>query len=225
MAPVGSPDEEERARILRLLAALDPGEAEARTAALLLYLEELRRWSRAYALVGPNESPRLVDRHVRPSLLLASRLAPTASVLDVGSGAGFPGLVIALADPARRVVLVERNGKKARFLDHVRRRLGLGRLEVVHGDVHALETSPFDAVTARAWGSARALLEASARLAHPATVWYLLKGPRGAREAADLPAGWHGTWSPLDPGTPPGGRDFLLTVVRSNPPSSSGCDA
>jgi 16S rRNA (guanine527-N7)-methyltransferase len=202
---------------------LSEEERDARLRALALYLETLRRWNEAGGLVGPRESGRLVSRHVLPSLALAGRLPPEASLLDVGSGAGFPGLVIALARPERRVVLVERNGKKARFLEHVARRLELAGLAVVHDDVRRVRGAPFDAITARAWGPAQELVAASRHLAHEATVWYLPKGRTGKAEAAALPAGWRADFGPLFAAGAGSEDDFLLTVVRSEPPLPDGC--
>lgn len=212
----------EHALLRPWLTGRDEQEAAVFLDALARYLELLHRWSRAYDLVGPNEFGRLVARHVLPSLALATHLNPRASLLDVGSGAGFPGLVIALRDPTRRVVLVERNGKKARFLDHVARRLNLEHLRVVHDDVRRFQEGPFDVVTARAWGSARDLLAASDHLAHEATVWYLLKGRRGRTEVDALSPSWRPAFAPLFPAAFGRREDFLLTVVRSNPSPSTG---
>ena len=212
----------EDALLRRWFADLPEDESAARRDALACYLDLLRRWSGAYGLVGPNESGRLVVRHVLPSLALAARLGPRASLLDVGSRAGFPGLVIAIRDPARRVVLVERNGKKARFLDHAGRRLKLVNLRVAHDDVRRFRDEPFDAVTARAWGPAEELLAASGHLAHEATVWYLLKGRAGRAEIATLPLGWRADFGPLLPSASGRTEDFLLTVVRSGPPLPAG---
>jgi 16S rRNA (guanine527-N7)-methyltransferase len=202
---------------------LTEDELASRLRALALYLETLRRWNEVCGLVGPRESERLVPRHVLPSLALAGRLPPEASLLDVGSGAGFPGLVIALRRPQRRVVLVERNGKKARFLEHVARKLELGGLTVAHDDVRHLREAPFDAITARAWGPAPELVAASRHLAHETTVWYLLKGRTGKAETAGLPAGWRAEFGPLFPAGSGSEGDFLLTVVRSEPPLPDGC--
>ena len=212
----------EHALLRPWLTGLDEQDAAVFLDALAHYLELLHRWSRAYDLVGPKEFGRLVARHVLPSLALATYLNPQASLLDVGSGAGFPGLVIALRDPTRRVVLVERNGKKARFLDHVARRLNLEHLQVVHDDVRRFQDGPFDVVTARAWGSARNLLAASGHLAHEATVWHLLKGRRGRTEIDALSPTWRPVFAPLFPDAFGRREDFLLTVVRSNPSPSTG---
>jgi 16S rRNA (guanine527-N7)-methyltransferase len=215
-------DTREEALVRRWVAGMSDEEGAMRREALALYLGLLRRWNGVYGLVGPNESARLVERHVLPSLALADRLGARASLLDVGSGAGFPGLVVALFNPERRVVLVERNGKKARFLEHAARRLGLGRLRVVHDDVRRYHDAPFDAITARAWGRAHELVAASAHLAHESSVWYLLKGRAGQAEIAALPPQWRADFTPLLPDAPGGTEDFLLTVVRSKAPLPTG---
>ena len=108
----------------------------------------VRKWGRVHNLVGRNDLPRLEQLHVQDSLALlpwcAGRLA------DVGSGAGFPGIPLAVARPEMRVTLIERGAFKGRFLRQVAIELGLGNVEVRICDAQVLEEGAFDTVTARA---------------------------------------------------------------------------
>lgn len=111
-----------RAELTRRLPGLSPQCLD------LLYghYEELRRWSEAHSLVGPGEGERLLERHYGESLAALPLLppAPHGILVDIGSGAGFPGFVLAAACPGLEVTLVEPRQKKAAFLASVCRRTG-----------------------------------------------------------------------------------------------------
>lgn len=102
-------------------------------------------------LIGPREVPRLWDRHLVNCGLLATALPQGASVADVGSGAGLPGLVIGISRPDLRVTLIEPLLRRTTFLEEVVAALGLTNVEVVRGRADALHGQrAFDVVTARA---------------------------------------------------------------------------
>ena len=180
---------------------------------LLAFLTELRRWNRAYNLVADAPSLGWVRSHVLDSLSIADRLAtlaggvecsepssappsagrPPASapradpfrVLDIGSGAGLPGIPLGIALPELRFVLLDGNGKKVRFCRHAVTALGIGNVEVVEGRAERYAPCvPFDAVVARAVGS----LARVRALATPCCRGPILamKGRYPARELAEL---------------------------------------
>jgi 16S rRNA (guanine527-N7)-methyltransferase len=102
-------------------------------------------------LIGPREAPRLWDRHLVNSALLGELVPHGAAVCDIGSGAGLPGLVLAIARPDLRVCLVEPLLRRTTFLDEVVRSLGLDNVEVVRGRADVLHgVRTFDVVTSRA---------------------------------------------------------------------------
>ena len=173
-----------------------PPPAEER---LLAFLAELRRWNRAYNLVA--EAPVLdwVRSHLLDSLSIAAPLrvlaaeaghgaGPSAGpfrVLDLGSGAGLPGIPLAVALPELRFVLLDGNGKKARFCRHAVRALGLPNVEVVEGRAEGGAPSPpFDAAVVRAVGSLARVRE----LVRPCCRGPILamKGRYPARELEEL---------------------------------------
>lgn len=125
---------------------------------LLAYLELLRRWNRAYnltAITGPEE---MVRRHLLESLRLLS-LLHGRRVLDVGSGAGVPGMVLAIADPQRDYTLLDARGKRTRFLTQVRLELGLDNVTVVRARLERYRpATPFDTLLARAFAPLPQLL-------------------------------------------------------------------
>ena len=111
----------------------------------------LRRWNRVYNLVSRHDVQHLETKHVEDSLTLLPHVRGTR-IADVGSGAGFPGIPLAIAREDWSVTLVERSATKARFLRQALIELDLRNATVVEQDVHAFRpATPFDTVTARAF--------------------------------------------------------------------------
>ena len=164
------------ARLVTLLQPYLNGAATppALSTQLSLYLDLLVKWNARTNLTAIRDPEEMVRRHFGESLFaglnLGARLSPEATVLDFGSGAGFPGLPIQLLHPSLRVTLAESQGKKASFLREAVRTLNL-KAEVWAGRVEAMplvDGTPrrFDAVTLRAVDNMQqALVEARARVA------------------------------------------------------------
>jgi 16S rRNA (guanine527-N7)-methyltransferase len=128
-------------------------------------------------LIGPREVPRLWDRHLLNCAVLAEAVPEGATVVDIGSGAGLPGLVLAIARPDLRVTLVEPLLRRTRFLEEVVERLALGTVEVVRGRADALHgKSRFDVVTSRAVAPLGRLLEWSMPLVTAEGALVAMKG-------------------------------------------------
>jgi 16S rRNA (guanine527-N7)-methyltransferase len=128
-------------------------------------------------LIGPREAPRLWERHVLNSAVLAGAIPVGATVCDIGTGAGLPGLVIALARPDLRVALVEPLLRRTTFLDEVVDELGLDHVRVVRAraeELHGIET--FDVVTSRAVAPLERLLGWSMPLVAPTGALVAMKG-------------------------------------------------
>jgi 16S rRNA (guanine527-N7)-methyltransferase len=157
---------------------------------LLRLLDELERWNRSFNLTAITDRREMLTHHLLDSLS-AFPFRHGARVIDVGTGAGFPGLPLAVADPARRYTLLDSNGKKIRFVAHACRALGLANVEPVHARAEAWRpAAPFDTVIARAFAPLGLLVERVAPLCGADTRVVAMKGPRAADEQAGLPAGW-----------------------------------
>jgi len=169
----------------QLSVTLSPSQAGQ----LLRLLDELSHWNRAYNLTAIRERAAMVRAHLLDSLAAVPDLHGER-VLDVGTGAGFPGLPLAVVAPTRQFVLVDAVAKKIRFVTHAVRALALTNVEPRHARVESLADAAFDTIVARAFAGLPALLESIAGLAGPDTRVVALKGREPVDELAALPAGW-----------------------------------
>jgi 16S rRNA (guanine527-N7)-methyltransferase len=132
----------------------------------------------------------MIRGHLLDSLSAYADLAG-GRIADVGTGAGFPGLPLALVAPERSFTLIDSVAKKIRFVTHAVRALGLGNVTALQARVEALRPqAPFDTVIARAYASLPDLLTSVQGLTGAATRVVALKGRYPREELAALPAGW-----------------------------------
>lgn len=123
-----------------------------------LYVDEILRWSRVFNLVGQPDPKTIVQKHILDSFAVSQKLPRYGSFADLGSGAGFPGCVLAMVEPSRCVFLVEARRKRANFLKHVARATSTNSLSIFEGRIEEFaKTSArpkfFDTVVTRAtWG-------------------------------------------------------------------------
>ena len=155
---------------------LDP--ARRFTAALAAHGEER-------GLIGPLEPPRLWNRHILNSAIAAPLFPTGGRVADVGSGAGLPGLVLAIARPDVEWVLIEPMERRVAWLNEQQRELGLDNVEVIRGRGEEWKQGPvLDAVTARAVSALRTLIPLTAPLLRSGGELILLKGANAENEIA-----------------------------------------
>ncbi len=137
-------------------------------------------------LIGPREAPRIWERHLVNCALLGELLPEGVSVCDVGSGAGLPGLVVAIARPDVSMTLLEPLLRRTTFLEEVVGELGLANVEVVRGRADALHGERvFDVVTSRAVAPLSRLLRWSMPLVAPTGAMVAMKGSSLEREVAE----------------------------------------
>lgn len=140
------------------------------------YTHQLAHRGEELGLIGPLELPRLWTRHILNSALLAPLLRP-GRVGDVGSGAGLPGLVLAIARPDVQLILIEPMERRVDWLRDEVQRLGLMNVEVVRARAEDVQLSPWlDQVTARAVSALSKLIPLTARLVRSEGELLLLKG-------------------------------------------------
>lgn len=153
------------------------------------YLDLLARWNRTYNLTAIRDPGEMVTLHVLDSLSMHAYLDGIASLADLGTGAGLPGIPLAIARPGLAVTLVESNGKKARFLREAVRQLKLEQARVIEGRVEAV-SGRFDCITARAFASLADMLDWGGHLLAPGGRWLALKGKFPQDELDHLPTGF-----------------------------------
>ncbi|HLQ07415.1 MAG TPA: 16S rRNA (guanine(527)-N(7))-methyltransferase RsmG [Steroidobacteraceae bacterium] len=157
---------------------------------LLTLLDELARWNRTYNLTAISTPAEMLTHHLLDSLAIQSDLQGTR-IADVGTGAGFPGLPLALCNPARHFTLIDSNGKKIRFVSHAAHALGLANVTAVHARAESLKPeAPFDTVVARALAPLPQMLAQVAPLCGPLSRVLAMKGRWPTEELAALPAPW-----------------------------------
>ncbi|OIQ85436.1 ribosomal RNA small subunit methyltransferase G [mine drainage metagenome] len=166
---------------------------------LLDYLALLQRWNRVYNLTAVRDPEQMLAKHLADCLALIAplrALAP-ARLLDVGSGGGLPGLVVAILLPATEVVLCDAVRKKCAFLQQAAATLGLRNVRVEHGRIEALALPPFDCITSRAFSGLAEMLRLTRHLLRPGGCWAAMKGVRPDAELAALPDDVHAEVQPL----------------------------
>ncbi|MBW4050462.1 MAG: 16S rRNA (guanine(527)-N(7))-methyltransferase RsmG [Proteobacteria bacterium] len=177
-------------RLVHDAAALGVALTEHDAARLRQLLEELARWNQRFNLTGLTDLESMVSHHVLDSLAVHRHLHG-AAIADVGTGAGFPGLPLALVNPERRFTLIDSNGKKIRFVSHAVRTLGLMNAEPLQARVETLRPErPFDTVLARAFAALPQLLQTVAPLCGSDTRVLAMKGKWPQAELDALPPGW-----------------------------------
>ena len=171
---------------------------------LVGYLALIDRWNRVYNLTAVRNPADMLVQHLLDSLAVVTPLrrqlqatglaagvdGPSARMLDVGSGAGLPGVVLSIVEPRWEVTCVDAVAKKASFIRQVAAELGLPNLRVQHARVEDLSApSGFDIVTSRAFASLADFVSLTGQLLSPTGCWMAMKGKVPEDEAANLPAG------------------------------------
>lgn len=175
-------------QLARGLAALHLDLEEGARQRLLIYLALLQKWNRVYNLTAIRETRKWVSHHLLDSLIVLAHLPP-GSVVDVGTGAGLPGIPLAIADPQRRVVLLDSNHKKGAFLQQVVIECGLRNCQVHVGRAEEWRpASAFDGAISRAFSDLTGFAEATRDLVGEGGWLAAMKGVHPDEELAQLPA-------------------------------------
>lgn len=152
------------------------------------YIEELLKWNRHFNLLGMNEVDGIKSKHILDCLAVSPFLSGQ-TILDVGTGAGLPGIPLAIVNPDKHFVLLDSNGKKTRFLFQVKVALGLSNVTVENCRIENYQsTQQIDIVMSRAFASLRDMVDLSQHLLGDKGQWVAMKGRYPEQEIAELPS-------------------------------------
>ncbi len=166
--------------------------SEAQVDKLLAYLAMMEKWNKVYNLTSLRDPQAMLTHHLIDSLSLLPALRRHAAgqalrLMDVGSGGGLPGVVIAICNPEIDVSCVDAVLKKASFITQVAAELKLANLHGVHSRVEALKTPAFDLITSRAFASLLDFTTLTRQHLKPGAIWLAMKGQHPTDEIAALP--------------------------------------
>ncbi|KEI69628.1 16S rRNA methyltransferase [Endozoicomonas elysicola] len=164
--------------------SLDLSETQADL--LTRYVLLLDKWNKAYNLTAIRNPREMVFRHIIDSLSIVPHISG-GTILDVGSGPGLPGIVLAIIYPDKKFTTLDSNGKKTRFMLQAKLDLQLDNLEVANARVESFEIrEPFDAITSRAFSSLVNMVDGTKHLLSPSGVYLAMKGLYPEEELKEL---------------------------------------
>ncbi|RZL02203.1 MAG: 16S rRNA (guanine(527)-N(7))-methyltransferase RsmG [Rubrivivax sp.] len=193
-APIG---QDLAPELRRTLASLDNGLAPAldehQIGQLLAYVSMLSQWGKTYNLTAVRKPAEMLTLHLLDSLAVRAPLwrhlqGEPAAILDVGSGGGLPGVVLAITMPQLQVTCVDAVAKKAAFVRQVAAELRLPNLKAEHARVETLRAKPWQVITSRAFASLRDFVTLTSGLRADGGVWMAMKGKNPLDEVAELPS-------------------------------------
>lgn len=183
-APLATPDVDEACRRLRIHLSAP------QVAQLGAYVALLTRWNATYNLTAIRDPAKIWTHHILDCLSVVGPLRRhraghvVTRLLDVGSGAGLPGILLAIAEPDLTVVCLDAVGKKVAFIRQVAAELGLTHVSALHHRVETLEGQAFEVIGARAYASLLELVSGTRHLLAEGGTWMAMKGKEPAAELA-----------------------------------------
>ena len=176
-------------QLTTLLAQTDIALTEKQQQQLVRYVELLNKWNKAYNLTSVRLPEEMMIKHIMDSLVVAPHL-PGHHYIDVGTGPGLPGIVLAIALPNTHFVLLDSLGKRVRFLMHVKHELGLDNVTPVQSRVEEYQPSvKLDGVLSRAFASLQDMVKWCSHLVDNSGKFIALKGIFPSEELESLPEG------------------------------------
>jgi 16S rRNA (guanine527-N7)-methyltransferase len=190
--PTRVDDAELASLVSRGAAALALPLSESQVDRLVAYVRLIERWNGTYNLTAIRDPRDMIGQHILDCLAATAALVRRRGagsgerLLDVGSGAGLPGIVIAIAAPGWEIACIDSVGKKVAFVTHAAGALGLKGVSAVHGRVEALARDRFDIVASRAFASLTDIVAATRHLLKERGTWMAMKGKTPEAELAQL---------------------------------------
>ncbi len=179
-----------RAKLASGAAELGVELDESAQHALLSYLALLKRWNKVYNLTAIKGDANMLTRHLLDSLSVVTKLQGNRTI-DIGTGAGLPGIPVAIADPGMQVTLLDSNAKRCRFLRQVQAQLKLNNVTIVQKRVEEYQPAEkFDNLLSRAFSSLQSFISSSAHLLAEGGQLIAMKGVWPGDEKEQLTSGF-----------------------------------
>jgi 16S rRNA (guanine527-N7)-methyltransferase len=160
------------------ISLLDLGNHENLYTKLLIYIDLLIKWNKTYNLTSLTTKEDIITTHLLDCLSIVNKI-DGQRILDVGSGAGLPGLMIALARPTSNLCLIDKVAKKTFFMKQVALELELNNVEVIHGRVEDLRVkNPFDTIVSRAFSEVEKFISLTQHLISKQGAWLIMKSKK-----------------------------------------------
>jgi 16S rRNA (guanine527-N7)-methyltransferase len=158
---------------------------------MIAYLALLVKWNSVYNLTSVRDPKEMVKQHLLDSLSAAHAFKDAQNILDVGSGGGLPGMILAICYPDKRISMIDTVNKKTAFLNQAKAELGLKNVTVHTGRVEALQVvDKFDVITSRAFSEICNFVNWSGHLLAEGGQFLAMKGVNPNEEIERMPAGW-----------------------------------
>lgn len=155
---------------------------------LLYYLQQLLFWNKAYNLTAIKQAEPALIKHILDSLSIVPHL-PTGDLLDIGTGAGLPSVIVAICQPERQVTALDSNGKKVRFIKQITSELGLKNVNPIASRIEE-HTQTYDIITSRAFASLLDFVALGQDKLKPNGEFWAMKGVNPVDEITQLQANW-----------------------------------
>ncbi|MEM7611506.1 MAG: 16S rRNA (guanine(527)-N(7))-methyltransferase RsmG [Pseudomonadota bacterium] len=205
-------------QLARGAKAMDLALGDTAHAQLIALVELLAKWNRAYNLTAITDPPEIVAKHLLDSLSLLP-FAEAQHLLDVGTGAGFPGLPLAIMRPQQDFTLLDSSAKKLRFIDQACAELCLENVTTAHARVESFEsTAPFDAISCRAFASLARVVSWVDHLLAPGGRILAMKGHIDADEQSAVADDWRVVNHPVVVPFVDGARHIVELTRRDRAP-------
>jgi 16S rRNA (guanine527-N7)-methyltransferase len=160
------------------ISLLDLGNHENLYTKLLIYIDLLIKWNKTYNLTSLTTKEDIITTHLLDCLSIVNKI-DGQRILDVGSGAGLPGLMIALARPTSNLCLIDKVAKKTFFMKQVALELELNNVEVIHGRAEDLRVkNPFDTIVSRAFSEVEKFISLTQHLISKQGTWLIMKSKK-----------------------------------------------